>query len=378
MISNKKVIGVCLLVFGVVLIVWIITEHPIFIKSAKDFYCQDWTGFCDNITRGSGKTLWDWLELSSRLAIPILILFIGNQFQRRDKKKSEEQAELDRSLANDNLSEEAMQAYIVRVADLLLEENYRKNIFSGDDSQDDYNSVLSVVRVYTTTILRRLEGDQGRQFRIISFLRDTGLYDFIFEKANLSSINLEGVNFFQANLKKAILLDADLKGANLLKANLREAYLMRAKLGKSSLNRADLGGAFLEKVDLSEAFLEGANLRITDFNNANLSRANLKCVDLYRAKLMEANLKEADLRKAILKEANLKKADLEGADLEGTILEEVCGLTFGQIQLSSSWEKAIYKCQWDGEKRQFVVLEPDNTQFIQNLKKLNSSDPIIF
>ncbi len=44
-----------------------------------------------NITKSeqtqSGKTLWDLLELSSRLAVPILLAVFGYQVQKKDKEK---------------------------------------------------------------------------------------------------------------------------------------------------------------------------------------------------------------------------------------------------------------------------------------------------
>ncbi len=79
----------------------------------------------------SGKTVWDFLDLSSRLAVPILLFTLGYQLQKRDKekekeeqdrrkeerkkedereqKRAERQAELEREIAQDNLAEEAIQ-----------------------------------------------------------------------------------------------------------------------------------------------------------------------------------------------------------------------------------------------------------------------------
>ena len=42
---------------------------------------------------------------------------------------------------------------------------------------------------------------------------------------------------------------------------------------------------------------------------------------------------------------------------------------------SCFWEEAIYKVEWNKEKRTYVATEPDHTNFIEELKKDKSSDP---
>lgn len=192
----------------------------------------------------SGKTIWDGLELSSRLLVPILIFIFGLWFQNRDQKKAEKQANLEREIAQNNLDEEAIQAYLDNMAKLLLNEEYKKELFPAKEqesilflricfyklavksglpslmryvssimeySQEDMeelfptkdNPVRDVARTQTITILRRLEGYTKRQDRIIHFLQDAELYGFIFKNANLSGVNLQEAKLSDANLQEA-------------------------------------------------------------------------------------------------------------------------------------------------------------------------------
>ena len=288
-----------------------------------------------------------------------------------------------RGIAKENLSEEVIQAYIDNMEKLLLDKELKEELFpnkklllgqelSSNDKKG--NLGLDVARIRTITILRRLKGDTERQARILRFLRDTELYEFILKNANLEGANLEkanlrGANLWEADLKEANLEEANLEGANLEGANLRRANLEGAKLWEANLLRADL-----EEANLRRANLEKADLRGADLEKANLRGANLKEADLWEANLEEANLEKADLEKATLWEAklwraNLKKADLRGADLEEADLwsanlekanfTDAKNLTPKQIKSARFWEKAIYNEEDESE----------NQKYIQELKK---------
>ena len=418
----------------------------------------------------SGKTLWDWLKL---LTITILIFFLGQQLRQRDKKEqarletereirvqleakeSDRRAELEKETGMNYLAEEAMQNYIDRVSDLLLNKELREELFPDNDTLDQDNHVRDVARIRTITILRRLEKDTERQASIIYFLRDAGLYQFIFEFANLSSINLSQANLENANLVRSNLEGADFKGAFLSGANLEGAYLAHSNLEESNLFGAYFKGAFLEGADfkdanlvhsnfedanLKNANLNGANLEGALLDGANLEDASLKAAHLVFANLFSANLKAAhlndanlkgsllrgaflegaslksaklksanledaflkganlifanledaflkgvylkdanlifaNLKGAFLKDANFIFANLKGANLEGANLEGAKNLTSTQIKSACFWYKAIYKGEWSYEKEAWVAIEPDNTNFIEELKKNTISDP---
>ena len=224
-------------------------------------------------------------------------------------------------------------------------------------------------------------------------------------EANLQKVNLQRANLLLANLRKASLGWADLQGASLGGANLQQAYLgevnlQRASLGganlqqasllganlqQASLGWADLQGANLFGANLQEAVLEGANLQQASLWEANLQQAYLEEVNFQEAYLLKANLQRAFLRWANLQEANLQKANLGSANLQEayllkanlreTKLVEVKNLTFTQIKLACNWEEAIYKGEYSEEQEDFIAIEPDNIDFIEQLKKDKSSDP---
>ena len=371
---RKKVIGPLLAVaiLGSVITFGASQIYPLSFNKAKNAAVNlvqnlnwSWTGL-------SGKTLWDVLELSSRLAIPVLIAVFTYVVQKRDKekikeqderdkKKAEKQAEVERDIASNNLAEEAIQAYLDRMSDLLLNKELRKDLFPNVNDKlnpSGYdNPVRDVARTQTITILRRLEEYKERQGRIIDFLRDTELYKFIFKNVNLSGINLSQAKLYKINLQKASLESANLEEADLSSADLQQAVLSDVNLQKASLESANLQQAVLLDVNFE---LESANLKEADLSSANLQQAVISDANLQGANLYKANLEEADLRLANLQQA---------------FLAEVEDLTPKQIKSACFWDEAIYRSEWNEEKQAWVAIEPDNTNFIEELKNDIASDP---
>ena len=68
-------------------------------------------------------------------------------------------------------------------------------------------------------------------------------------------------------------------------------------------------------------------------------------------------------------------ADLSEANLQDADLSEAKNLTSTQIKSACSWQEAIYRGMWNYEKKTYVATEPDNTNFIEELKKDKSSYP---
>ena len=305
---------------------------PIIVKKARTL--PTWTGFSEtefvttNIKKDDkttvikqtypGKTLWDWLELSSRLAVPILLAIFGYQVKKRDKERSEEQDKLKYKLSQINSSEEAIQAYLDSIARLLLDKDLRKELFRKDHGICD-NLVRDVARIRTVIILRRLEGHKDYQARIIHFLRDAKLHEFILTNADLSRIDLAHTDLWKVNLQ----------GAKLGKANLQETVLAEANL---------------QQADLWQANLQGASL--------------------WKANLQEANLWQANLQEADLWAANLQKAVID--------TEKV---TFKQIKLACHWKDAIHKSEYNFERGKGGAIEPDNEERIHEIEKDEKSNP---
>ena len=214
-------------------------------------------------------------------------------------------------------------------------------------------------------------------------LQEANLFQTNLQKAFLEKANLQKAFLFQTNLQGAFLVQTNLQEAFLVQTNLQEAFLKEANLQKSFLFLTNLQEANLEKADLQEAFLVQTNLQ-TEAILAILKEANLQKILLYfpirqepileKGTLQEAILKEANLQKATLLQTNLQEAILDNANLQEAILFGA-NLTHKQIKTACFWEKAIYKGGWNDEKETYVAIEPDNTNFIEELKKDKSSDP---
>ena len=158
-----------------------------------------------------------------------------------------------------------------------------------------------------------------------------------------------------------------------------KAYLVGINLCGALLNGANLQNTNLYEANLQGAFLTRTNLQLANLYGANLQRAFLGEANLHGAFLDEANLQNAiliraNLQHAFLFDANLQDAFLYGANLQDAILTDTQNLTSTQIKNSCNWDKAIYKGEYISEKETYVAT-PDNTNYIEELKKDKSSDP---
>jgi uncharacterized protein YjbI with pentapeptide repeats len=245
------------------------------------------------------KTLWDWMEL---LIIPA-VLAVGAFYLQSSERTVE------REIATDRQHEAALQAYLDKMADLLLDKKL---------SQYKSEEVWNVVRFRTLTVLRGLNVTRNRL--VVRFLRDIELIgkaeSTFFLGADLEGAELSGVDLRYTNMEGANFEGTDLKAVDLSYTNLRG----------SNLKGANLQGAFLIEANLEYAVLEGVNLQEAFMMQANLQHALLHKANLQRANLYSANLQEADLKGAILKGADLESADLEGSEISDDQLRTVKSL----------------------------------------------------
>ena len=273
----------------------------------------DWTGFTSgesqititSTSKGAftaeisqpGKTLWDWLNLLGVLAIPAVVGLGAAWYTAQQGKVSDREN-------TDNQRETALQAYIDKMSELLLEKKLR------DSAEDD--EVRKIARVRTLTVLLGL--DDRRKASVLQFLYEFGLID-----KNKRMVDLSGADLSRVYLSRGFRIrnEADWRRANLTKADLLET---RAILSGADLSRANLSGAYLNEADLDLADLRGAYLIKADLHGADLRGADLQEAKLYLADLHGADLRGADLSRANLSRANLSGADLHGADLRGAYL----------------------------------------------------------
>jgi hypothetical protein len=180
------------------------------------------------------KTMWDWLDL---LIVPVVLAIGGYLFNSSQNRATEVAAER-------RAQDDALQAYLDKMSDLLITEKDRPSLYDEDPT----DSLRSVARARTLTALPRLDG--GRQARVVKFLHESSLIT-----KDRTIVDLEG-----ADLRGADLSEARLRDANLSFVDLSGADLSRAVLSRANLNGADLTGAWLTRANLEGADLREANL----------------------------------------------------------------------------------------------------------------------
>ena len=174
-----------------------------------------------------GKTLWDWMQL---LIVPLALAVVALVFQlantRTERQIAKQRYEQDQQIALDKQHEDLLQAYLDRIAELLLKGSLRVS---------PSEEVRNVARVRTITVLTQL--DARRIGYVFSFLREAGLMSTT-SKDNVVSLedaDLQTVKWGRADLSKANLSRAKLNGADLNGANLKYAtYITVEKLEKQA------------------------------------------------------------------------------------------------------------------------------------------------
>jgi hypothetical protein len=120
-IKQHWIVGLVIVVTSIVVILLIVAGY---------WFNWTWTGFGSETSepKQHAKTLWDWLQL---LIIPIMLVIGGfwlNRIQNsREQRIAEKRAKTERGIASDNQREAALQEYIDRMSELLLEKKLRKS-----------------------------------------------------------------------------------------------------------------------------------------------------------------------------------------------------------------------------------------------------------
>jgi len=297
------------------------------------FFGWKWTGLVKD-PKFPMRTLWDWMQL---LIIPAVLAGGGLWFNSQQREREQQ-------IADVRAQDEALQAYLDQISQLLTDKDRPLNKAQPSDT------LSTVARARTLTALWRLDG--SRKGSLVQFLYESDLitkHSTVIDlsgahlvAAHLWQYNLRETNLSGANLSNAILRDANLNGANLNGANLNganlsyatlsEADLSYATLSEANLNWANLSNADLSNADLSEADLSNVKLGGANLSNTNLSGVSLRDAKLGYAALIRATLSNADLRGAELLHANLNGADLSGADLRDANMRHAREVTNEQLE----------------------------------------------
>jgi uncharacterized membrane protein len=199
-----------------------------------------------------GKTLYDWLQL---LIIPAVLAVGGYLFNyttsrneqkatqlraQTEREAAEKSAQTERDIALDNQREVALQEYIDKMSELLLEKQLRVS-----EPEDE---VRTIARVRTLTVLRGLDG--VRKGNVLQFLHESGLLykdkciidlqHADLSEANLKGANLKGASLYSIKLSKADLSFAILTDTVLISTNLREVLLYFSDLRNANLKDTTL------------------------------------------------------------------------------------------------------------------------------------------
>jgi hypothetical protein len=232
------------------------------VRVLKGHEGPEWTGFgrySYEVPEGTEvrprKTLWDWLQL---LIVPIVLAAVGVWF-------AAQQSDRQQAIENNRASDDALQAYITSMSDLMLKDEFQTLRTANSQNEEvtgQAETIAQLLRARTITVLLRVTPDRKRA--VVGFLYETDLSKLPEGDPTTDAVvDLEGANLNHADLSNSSFEGIDLEGANLASANLQAANLAGADLRCSILKEANLRDANLEGADLGESDLEGANLKGT-------------------------------------------------------------------------------------------------------------------
>jgi hypothetical protein len=169
-----------------------------------------WTGFAN-------KTLWDWLQL---LVVPAMIAIVRAGFTAAQgylqQQAEEQRAEAQRDAEESRAQDEALQAYLEGMGNLILDEGLPSN--EELPSSQGGEEARTLARARTLTILDGVDGARKRS--VVQFLHESGLV-----RKNQPIVSLSGAELRRADLSGAQLGGAELDGADLSDADLTRADL---------------------------------------------------------------------------------------------------------------------------------------------------------
>src|SRR5215212_4351035 len=243
-----------------------------------------------------GMTVRDWLPIGGALLVPLVIALGSWAITWQLEKLENQRAEAERELAEQRAQDEALQAYLDQMSQLILD----RKLLEAEPG----DPVHTLAQARTSTAILRLDAEHNES--VTHFLVTSDLSVRSKDSPRL--------------LRGSTLSHAELSGAHLPNADLGDAELSGADLSNALLLNANLIGADLSGADLSNALLDNADLV------ANLPNADLSGASLIGADLSDANLIGADLSRSVLDNANLSGAVLDNANLGGAD-----GITNGEL-----------------------------------------------
>src|SRR5215211_7745859 len=178
----------------------------------------------------SGMTLRNWLPIVGALLVPVVIALgiwgimwqlekLENQRAQQAQKLENQRAKADRELAERRAQDEALQAYLDQMSQLMLD----RKLLEAEPG----DPVHTLAQARTSTVILRLDAEHNAS--VTRFLSNAGLVVSGEASARLlSEIALPHATLSDAHLPNADLFDANLLGANLSGAHLGDTNLSEA------------------------------------------------------------------------------------------------------------------------------------------------------
>jgi uncharacterized protein YjbI with pentapeptide repeats len=162
-------------------------------------------------------------------------------------------------------------------------------------------------------------------------------------EANFSAADLSGTSFVKASLSAA-----QFHGANLSDSSMLQADCSLSSFGDAGLERMDLSGANFAGAELRHADLRGACANKVDFTGAHLAQANLSGAKLVAANFSGADLTGIDLSHASCMGAFFASAKLHKASFVETDLSDSSADKGTQATAANFSGACMAKAYWIG------------------------------
>jgi cell division protein FtsB len=261
-----------------------------------------------------GRTVRAWPPIAGALLLSVVIALGIWAITWQLEKLENQRAETERELAELRAQDEALQAYLDQMSQLILDRKLLE-VEQGHPLHEPGDPVHTLAQARTSMAILRLDAEHNES--VAHFLITTGLSVRSKDSARL----LRGSTLSHAKLSGAHLPNVDLGNTDLSGGDLSDALMVNANLIGVDLSGADLSNASLDNADL-----------VAHLTNADLSGASLIGADLSEANLSGANLSEANLIGANLSDAILVKAKLSGAILDNAKLSGAEGITNEELE----------------------------------------------
>jgi uncharacterized protein YjbI with pentapeptide repeats len=261
----------------------------------------------------------------------------------------------DRYIADQKYQQEALNAYITGMSELMLKENLHM--------KKEELQLRNIARAKTLTTLMLKGLDPWRRDIVIDFLKKDGMIDKQDNPQDnqpkpsmLSEILIPKADLSKADLSKADLTRTNLQGANLQSANLTYALLDGTVFEEANLRNVILDQAstltqsgsfhpYFQYADLQNASMRSVILPGANFHYANLKDADFRSLEITTIEGEKVPRPKTNLRNSWFLGSNLENAQFQGADLENAKFGQEPSKSADDInrKLSDSQRKRVNK-----------------------------------